>query len=177
MFANIRTSWKSLLVRLEPYVKTDLSYLAKSSFWLNLSSFWGALISFILSILFARYVPKEIYGTYRYIVSIAGIASAFSLTGMNVAVMRAVAQGYDGIFKRSIIEQIKWSWPQFLFSFIAAIYYLSHGNVTFSICFFIVCILHPISTIGNTFVYYLFGKKDFNIATRYGMISRFITEA
>ena len=157
--------------KLEPYIKTNLSYLLKSGFWLNMSYAVGTLISFGLSILFAHFVSKEVYGTYRYILSVAGMATAFSLTGMNVAVMRSVSQGYDGIFKKSLIEQLKWAWPQFLFSFIAGAYYLYQGNTPYAIALFIVSVLGPISSVANTFSAVLYGKKEFRTSTAYGTIS------
>ena len=174
MYISFKTAGKRLLKRLEPYAKTDLSYFTKSSFWLNLTSIFGAFLSFLLSILFAHYVSKDTYGTYRFILSVAGLASAFSLTGMNVAVMRSVAQGFDGIFKRAMFEQIKWSWPQFLFSFVAGLYYFFYGNTVFGIAFFIVSILAPISTVSNTYAAILIGKKDFRTSSWYSIYSNLV---
>ena len=122
------------------------------------------LFFLILSILFANFVSKDIFGIYKYIISITAIAGVFSLTGMNVAVMRAVAQGFDGIFKKSLIEQFKWSWPQFFFLLSFGAYYLYQNNLTYGLAFLIISIFAPLSGIANTYNAVLYGKKDFRIS-------------
>ncbi len=152
-------------------LKTDVKYLLHSGFWLNLNFISGSGLSFILSILFAHFLSKDVFGVYKYILSIVGIAAAFSLTGMNSAVTRAVAQGFEGTFKKSIIEQIRWSAGQFLFTFVLSIYYFIQGNLLYGWIFLIVSILTPVSSIANTYSAYLQGKKDFKTSTIYGIWS------
>ncbi len=163
-----------LLRKSERYAKTDMIYATKSGFWLMVGQIFGAVVSLILSILFAHYLPKETFGIYRYILSMAGIATAFSLTGINAAVTRAVAQGFEGSFKQSILVQIKWSIPQFLFALALSIYYFYQSNVVYGICFLIVAVCHTISGTANTYNAFLNGKKDFKRATYYGLVSNAI---
>jgi O-antigen/teichoic acid export membrane protein len=154
---------------LERHLKTDIAYFASSGFWLNLNSGFGAAVSLVLSILFANYLSKDVYGTYRYIISIAGIGSAFALTGMNVAVIRAVAQGWNGIFKKALVEQLKWCWPQFLFSFVVSAYYFIHGNSIYGFSFLFISVVAPLSGIANTYGSVLYGKKDFRRSAWYSI--------
>ena len=118
MIQNFKKFSALLVHRTESFIKTDLVYFLKGGFWINSNYIINSFFFLILSILFANFVSKDIFGIYKYIISITAIAGVFSLTGMNVAVMRAVAQGFDGIFKKSLIEQFKWSWPQFFFCFL-----------------------------------------------------------
>ncbi len=169
---------KNLIYKLlkwsEKIFKTDMLYVARSGFWLNLNSIIGSALSLILTILFAHYLSKEVFGIYKYILSMAGIAVAFSLNGINTAVTRAVAQGYDGIFKKSIVIQMKWVIPQAIFTLILSIYYFYYGNTVYGISFLIVSLLGPISSIANTYTALLNGKKDFETFSIYGIISNLI---
>jgi len=167
----MRTKTVTLLRWSERYFKTDMVYLTKSGFWINLSYIAGSLFSFIASVAFAYFVSKETYGVYKYIISTAGIFTAFSLTGMNMAVVRATAQGFEGIFKKSLFEQLIWSAPQFATLCATGVYYFYHGNNIFGWSFIAISILAPISSIANTYGAYLTGKKDFQTMAFYGVLS------
>lgn len=169
MTNNIKEKLNPLIQKLNKLTKVDVVYLAKGGFWINSTSAVSSIVSLILSILFARYVPKDIFGIYKYIISIASIAAAFSLTGMNVAVMKAVAQGHDGIFKKSIIEQLKWSWIQLLFMWSFSAYYFYQGNSTYGTTFLAISILSILSCVTNTYNAVLYGKKDFKTSAIYGI--------
>ena len=155
----------------EKYTKTDMIYAGRSGFWLVLGQIVGTLSAFILTVIFANYLSKEVFGVYKYILSTTGFLAVFSLTGMNTVVTRAVAQGYDGTFKYSLLLQLKWTLPQFLLLFILATYYFLQGNVPFAIAFLIASVFGPISTVANTFNTFLHGKQDFRTATFYNISS------
>src|SRR5579872_3261570 len=104
----LRERLYSILRWSERYTRTDMVYLFKSGFWLQTSSFSIALLSFLLYVVFGRVLPKDVYGNYQYLLSLASIASAFTMTGMNTAVMRAVARGFEGTFLASLRIQLLW---------------------------------------------------------------------
>lgn len=160
-----------LLRQSEKYLKTDMVYLAESGLWINFNYIVGSFLSFIASIAFAYFVSKETYGTYKYILSAAGIFTALSLTGMNMAVVRATAQGFEGIFSRSLWEQFRWNIAQFATLCAIGIYYFYHGNLLFGWSFVAISLLSPISSIANTYNAYLTGKKDFKTMSLYGIFS------
>ncbi|MES3031019.1 MAG: oligosaccharide flippase family protein [Patescibacteria group bacterium] len=164
----------TLLRRAERYTKTDMVYLAKGGFWINLNYVFGSLISLLLSILFAYYLSKDLFGTYKYIISLAGIAVAFSLNGMNTAVTRAVAQGFEGAFKRSLLVQFRWIVPQVLVTLGLSAYYFFQENYVYGICFLAITLLSPIGTIANTYGAFLQGKKAFMDSALYGGISNLV---
>jgi len=172
--SNHKQRLYNLLRWSERYTKTDMVYVGRSGFWLMLSQIAGTISSFILSILFARYVSKDAFGIYRYILSVAGFVSSFSLNGMNTAIVRAVSQGRDGTFTRSIPLQFKWTIGQFLINTTIASYYLFKGNTPYGIAFGIIAILGPISTVTNSFASYLQGKQDFKTSSLYSVYSTII---
>lgn len=171
--ASIGDHLFALVRKSERYFKTDMVYLTKSGFWINLSYVIGSVLSFVTSIAFAYFVSKETYGIYKYIISTAGIFTALSLTGMNMAVIRATAQGFEGIFKKSLRVQLLWSIPQFMTLFAIGAYYFYHGNTVFGWSFVAISVLAPISGVANTYNSYLTGKKDFKMLSFYGILSNF----
>ena len=122
----------------EKYTQTDMVYLAKGGFWLNSAQVLTALSSFLLALLFARLIPKEVYGNYKYILSLAGIAATFSLTGISAGILQAVARGYTGTFIQATKVLVKWNSLIFVFSLIGALYYFSNGNSTLGYGFIII---------------------------------------
>ncbi|MES2437240.1 MAG: oligosaccharide flippase family protein [Patescibacteria group bacterium] len=155
---------------LQRRLKTDVRYLASGSFWLNLNFVITSLFSFLLSIAFAHFVPKDVYGTFHYIISLGGIITALTLSGMNSAVVLAVAQNNEGTFKRSIIAQAKWSVVPFIVALCMSGYYFYNNNTILAISLIIISVLVPISSVANTYSAFLHGKKDFRSSFYYGLI-------
>lgn len=150
-----------LLDRMERIFRIDIRYAIKSGFWLNMSSLVTIIGSFLVSIAFANFLPKESFGTYQYLLSILSILTAFTLTGMNTAVTRAVAQGNDGVLRASIRPQLLWN----SFSSVAALtisaYYLFNGDVRLGMGAVCIAIALPLITAFNSYGAFLIGKKAF----------------
>lgn len=152
-------------------LKVDATYIAKGGFWIVSGSMLGTILSLITSVIAAHYIPKETFGVFKYIVSMMGIAGAFTLSGMNTVVTRSVSQGFEGSFFQSLKTQLRWASLQFLFLFILSIYYFIHANSIYGISFLLAAVALPISTVANTYSAFLTGKKDFQTSSWYGFIS------
>ncbi|TSD02426.1 MAG: polysaccharide biosynthesis protein [Parcubacteria group bacterium Athens0714_24] len=155
----------------EKYTRTDMVYLFRGGIWLFLGQIISSLSVFLLAIAFANLLPKETYGTYRYVLSMAGILGVFSLTGMGTAITRAVARGFEGILKKAFWIQMKWGLIMFFASLAVGIYYFLNGNRTLAVCFLIVGSFSPLLNSANTFSSFLNGKKDFKRITQYNILS------
>jgi len=53
----------------ERYTQTDMVYFASGGFWLLLGQFISTISAFLLLIAFANFLPKEVFGTYQYILA------------------------------------------------------------------------------------------------------------
>ena len=159
----------------EKYTKTDMVYLAKGGFWLTLSKIIGIIVSFLLSIAFANLLSKNSYGTYKYVLSIAGILSVAALPGLNIALSRAIAKGREGIIKEAIKTKIKWSFLGFLASAILAAYYFYKNNFTLGAGFIIVALYIPLSEGIAVYGSYLQGKKSFKALSLANIANRIFT--
>lgn len=100
MFSKIKQTTIHLLRWSQKYTGTDMVYLASGTFWLNLNKALGIVVGLGLSILYARYIDKDVYGNYRYILSFLSMFGFFSLSGMGFAMTRAVARGYERTYVR-----------------------------------------------------------------------------
>ena len=155
------TRFGTLLKWSERYTKTDMSYLTDNGVWLVIAQVAIALIALLLSIAFARYVPKDVYGTYRFLLSLFWTLTALSLTGVSTVLARAVAKGKDGAWLQTIRLSLIWSWPMVLVSLGLSGYYYLAGNILLAIGALIIAVVGPLMQPTYLFGSYLVGKKRF----------------
>ena len=164
----------SLLHWSEKYTKTDMVYLTKNSFWINANTVITSIFAFAISIAFARLLPKDIYGTYQFVISISAIIGSFTLTGMNTAVTQAVARGFEKVFPESVRTQIKFGMIPAILGLGFSLYYILNQNSVLSISLIAVAILLPIANALNTWGAFLSGKKEFKDYFKYSQIINII---
>lgn len=155
----------------ERYTKADMVYLTRGGFWISLSQTASSLLSLLLIIAFANLLPKETYGTYRYILSIAGVLNVLTLTSMNSAVSRSVAGGNEGALRAAVRYQLKWNLLMFAGFFALGGYYLIQGDTLFAWSFFILGLFVPATQAFNTYGAYLDGRREFRLASISNIVS------
>lgn len=149
----------------------DLKYFVSGGFWAGLSQFVNGFLSFLLVIVFANLLPKETYGIYTYLLSLAGFFTVFTLSGMNAAVLQAVASGNEGVLKSSVKYQIKWNTAMTAVLFGLAGYYFWHHNYTFAVSLAILGVASPLTNALNTYGAFLIGKKNFKLDSLFSSFS------
>lgn len=159
----------SLLRWSEQYTKTDMVYIASGTFWGYLNTVIVAAFGFVTSIFFAKYLTKDAFGTYQYILSIASLVGSTTLTGMNVAVTRAAARGYEGELRPAVKYQLIAGIIPTIIGLIVATWYFVNSNQQLGSAFLWIAILLPLSSAFNTWVAYMGGKKLFRVGTYYGL--------
>ncbi len=170
MLNKIRIKIYQLLRKSEKYTKTDMIYLAKGSFWLTLGQVISSFSSFLLAIAFANLLPKETYGTYKYILSLIGILAIPTLGGLNTSLIRSVAKGYEGTLIPALKVKIKWGFWGSAGSLILAFYYYLNGNNDLIFPFLLIAIFLPFLEAPTLYTAYLQGKKMFDIYSRYSIL-------
>ncbi len=163
--------------RLSVRFKVDMRYIVSGAFWGNANYFIVSLLAFITSILFARLLTKEQFGTYQYILSIAGLLSSITLTGMNASVTRAIAKGFEGELKRSVRYQIILGIIPTFIALVVSGWYLFHSQASISISLLWIALFLPAANAFNTWATYTGGKKLFRIGTYYGFANNIISYA
>ncbi len=167
----------NLLRKSQKYTRTDMVYLAKGGFWLTLGQVVSTIASFLSAIAFANLLPREVYGQYKYILSVASILAIPTLSGMNTAITQAVARGYEGSFIPALKTRIKWGLLGGLASLGLAGYYFFNGNITLTISFLVAAIFLPFMDSFNVYGALLIGKKRFDLSTKISVPIRIISIA
>jgi O-antigen/teichoic acid export membrane protein len=172
---------KDRLIRLlrwsERYTKTDMVYLASGGSWLVLGQITASGAAFLLSIAYANLLPKEAYGSYKYVLSVVSILTVFTLPGISTAYFRSVGRGEEGGFFSLFKTRIRWGFIGALGAFAVAGYYAFMGNGLLALCFLIAAVFLPFM---DSFVFYdplLQGRKRFDLAIRYNLIEQGVATA
>lgn len=172
---KIKEKIKSFLLWTQKYTQTDMIYLVKGGSWLIFGQIIGTVASFLLSIAFANLLDPVTYGNYRYILSLVGILTIFSLTGMGTATTQAVARGFEGSFYSAFREKLKFGTLGSLAALGLAIYYFLKGNYTLPVPLLISAIFLPLWQASGIYGNFLNGKKRFDLLASWGTISQIIS--
>lgn len=154
----------------EKYTRTDMLYLVKSNYWLNLNFISTSILSFTLSVFFANYLSKETFGLYQFVLSSFSIIATFTLTGMNTVITKHTALGLEGTMQKSIRSQFLYGLIPSLISFFVSAWYFMNNNIELSVSFLLMSISIPIITTFNSFNSFLIGKKMFKKHFTYNFI-------
>jgi len=151
----------------EKYTKTDMVYLASGGLWSIIGQLIAAVVALSVSVAFAHLVPKDVYGNYKYILTVVGVLSIFSLSNLSTAIAQSAARGYDGALPQGFRANLRWSVLIFIGSILLSAYYLFFGNYTLSFGILLGGLVTPLLTGVNLAGSFLNGKQDFARATMY----------
>jgi len=163
MYKHLKSRLRRILRWSEKYTKTDMVYLTQGGFWLTVGQTTSSLSVFALAIAFANLVSPELYGTYKYILSVAGMFAIFTLPGMNTALMRAVAQGKSGALKATTRTRIKFSFVGVFAASLVAIYYFLHQNESLAFAFLIIAATLPLFDTFTGYMSFFAGMRRFDL--------------
>lgn len=136
-------------------------YLAGNGFWLAVGQVTIGLTALGVSAVFARFVPKDIYGNYRFLLSLFWILTAFSFTGISTTLSRAVARGEIGAYMKSLRLSLLWSIPMLLIGLGMSGYYFLNGNDMLGWGCLVIALIGPFMQSAYLFGPFLEGKQAF----------------
>jgi O-antigen/teichoic acid export membrane protein len=120
------------------------------------------IASFAVVTVMGRYVPREIIGTYNFVIATLAIISISTFPGMNSAIMRAVAKGYDGTVRRVMQLSRRGGMVGSLITVCVGIFFLVTHSTTLGVTFIVVA---PFISLTDTFhlftMNYWQGKRQF----------------
>lgn len=160
---------------LERYTKTDMVYLASGSFWLSIGTFMASVSSFLLAIAFANLVAPETFGSYKYVLSVAGVLAISVLPGIDTALQRAVARGHEGSLMPTFRAKLRWGSLGSLAALGIAAYYFLHADPTLALAFVLVSLFLPFV---DTFTVYddlLRGRQAFARSAVLSAVAQVVT--
>ncbi|MAF35032.1 hypothetical protein CMO91_04265 [Candidatus Woesearchaeota archaeon] len=153
----------------------DVAYFAKGGFWMGMLQAWIMLTGTLLSILFARMLPKVEFGQYQLIVSVFATMSIAALPGLNSAIMQEVVKGHDKSVLRAISYRIKTSLIGSLgLLCVAGFFWYTRKDVLFSSVFLLASLVFPFTTMISALASFFNAKQKFSSSFWYQSIDRTI---
>lgn len=167
-----RESVSNFFGKTSKFLGVDLTYVLKGGSFLTLGNFSAALANFILAFFFARFLTKEIYGTYSYILAWISVFGIFALPGMDKAVIQSVSNGFENSLILGLKKKIKYGSLGTLASLLLGAYYFYNGNPILAWAFFVGAVFIPFINSFQIYNAYLIGKKEFKKQTLYLILSQ-----
>ena len=140
----------------------DLRYFVRNGFWVLLSQLVEIIAGLVLSIVFARFASKEIYGQYNFLFSIFAMFSIISIPGFRNSLVRSMARGYDGVFRKSTRLSFLWSLAGLPFMVLIGAYYFHYDDRLMGLSLFAAAVLFPLYYAPVSWSAALQGKAKFN---------------
>jgi O-antigen/teichoic acid export membrane protein len=161
--------------RILRWLDTDISYLARGGGWTGASQGVGLLLSLATSYVFANYLTQTEYGTYKYVLAAATFFAIPALSGMNTAVLQAVAQGHDGTVRAALSRRLIWGVLGMVGGALVSTYYFLQGDMLLGVSFLIAAVCAPVIESLSVTQALLLGKKRFDVAAVQGAVSSLFT--
>jgi len=172
MFLKLKNNIRGLLKWSEKWTGTDMIYLARGGFWLTGGQIISAGAVFATSLAFANLLPPQIYGTYKYILTLAGLFTAISLTGLSASLTQAVARGLEKTWQPIFKSKIRWSLIAGAVTLSAASYYFFKNNFILGGGLMIAGLFLPLMESAGLYPYLLQGRKNYQDTAKYLGISQ-----
>jgi len=151
-----------LLRRSERLFKLDVIYLVKGGLWTSLRFGTSILASFATMIAFGNFLPKETYGIYSYLISLASSVGFLTLSGIGPGIVRAIATGEERVMQYAMRLQLSYNFMAVIAIMIAAFYYGVKGNFIFAVSLAFLALALPLSEAFHAYEHVLIGKKRFD---------------
>ena len=170
------STWKEKLLNLlrwsQKYTKTDMVYVARGGFWLVLAKIGASLIVFITMMFFARFLEKDDYGIFQFVISGLALLTIFSLPGIDLALIKSIARKKEGTLSLALKEKMKWGLIGSLIALVVAGYYyfLEENNIV-AVGFLLAALFVPFKQSFHVFVHFWNGRKRFDVKTKYAVAS------
>jgi len=170
MKQTIKKYYRKTTRLLDSYLQTDSDFLIKGSFWMWSAKIISIFISFGLSIVYARYLSKGTYGSYRYVLSILPLLSFVTLPGIYTAYLRAAVKIREAILRKGIIMNLLLSVPLSILGLAASCFFLWKGNTPVAVGLAIASILSIFDEGTSGFVSWLYLKNRIKERALYAVL-------
>jgi len=145
--------------------KTDnlsIRHIVSKGFIISTGRVVALIASFAVVTVMGRYVPREVIGTYNFVIATLAIISISTFPGMNSAIIRAVAKGYDGTVRRVMQISRQGGMIGSLITVCVGIFFLVTHSTTLGLTFIVAA---PFISLTDTFhlftMNYWQGKHQF----------------
>lgn len=166
---------RSFLRFLSRLLHLDMFYITQGGTWTTLRFLVGIGASVATTIAFGNLLPREVYGNYSYLLSLAGSLSFLTLSGVSTGVIRAVAKGNEEVVPYAVNLQLRYNLLAVLTIAGASLYYGFMGNEIFTISLLMLAVSVPLSAAYFTYESALIGLQKFDLLTKVTALSTFVS--
>lgn len=150
---------------LSKILKFDVYYVFKNGSWLVIGNVFAIFMTLATSYIFANHLSPQIYGEYKYFLSLGTILTSFSLTGIAAAVTQGTAKKIPGFFYYASKIGLRYELFITAIAISGATYYYLQDNHNLALGLVSIAILQPLLNNSNLIINYLYGKENFRIGT------------
>tara|TARA_B100000508_G_scaffold5606_1_gene4370 strand:+ start:1315 stop:2565 length:1251 start_codon:yes stop_codon:yes gene_type:complete len=151
--------------QLQNKFKIDIGYFVSGGFFLTLGQGVTVLASLVTTVVLANLLPENDYGFYKYVLGLAVLFTAFSLTGLPFAIQQAAAKGYQKFLYSSVPIAVVYNFGIFFISSVGGLYYWFNGNQALAISCAMIAALQPVVNFYSNTLYYCYGNSDYRQAS------------
>lgn len=149
----------------------DLEYFIGNGFWMLSRQIVVSVCGLITLSIFSRYVNQEVFGQYQLILSILSMVMIFSLPGMSVSLVQAVAQGKDGFYREAFRLSLKASFIGSLVLFIVGTYFwFWRSELNFGLAIIIASLFFSFLSTFGLWESFFQGRERFDLSARYASL-------
>lgn len=143
MYNRLLNQTRQVNNKLSKILKIDINYLMRGGTLLSLTQITSAVFGFFLTFAFARYLPVDVFGTYRYILAVYALLVITSLPGLDTAIIETIAKGNHKAFGHAIKTKFKYGFIGTGLSIAYGIYHYLTGETQLFWLFVLVGVFLP----------------------------------
>ena len=149
----------------------NVHYYIASGSWVAVEQVLKMLVGLGLSVVFARFLSQETYGTYQLVIAFIGTLAIFSLPDLNTSIFSSVTHGSDGAFRAGYRLRRLWALLGVPVLLVISTYYLFWTEqTTTGLGIFFVALFFPIITTVDIWRILLQAQEKFRTLTLYSII-------
>ncbi len=132
----------------------DAHYFVSNSFLIAANQSIAIIGSLVVTVVFAHHLSEELFGNYRYLITLASIFSVFSLNSIGQSILQTAAQGKTWFFLIGIRYSLISNLLCIAISMAAGLYYFINDNSLLALSCIAIALFQPlISTFFNIYSY------------------------
>ena len=167
----MKDTGRRFLQYLQHTTRVDVLYYLENSRYLLVQQAISVGSTLALAVVFARYLSRQTYGEYQFVLALISIFSFLSVPGMSDAAFSSIVKGYDGAFSKGLKLRLKWGLlgtP--VLSLLGGYYFFYRESPELGLAIFVAALFFPLLNTLNTWSTILRAKKDFRTSSIFNSV-------
>jgi O-antigen/teichoic acid export membrane protein len=154
-------------------LQIDIEYYIKGGFWLVLANVTIALVNVVALILFARLLSQDEFGKYKFFLSLIGVFSILSATGMDTAVLQSASRHNKYAYINSSKFRLKVSLLGSVAMLIATAYFYKISDPLWMVSAIGMFLFPFMFSFGGS-IFFMYGLQKFTFASIFKVLTNLL---